>query len=97
MTELTVTQTLSIGLPIAFFIILLEAIISTSQKRSLYKKEDTLCTIGLLSGNMAVVFLTKGLTLAFHIFLYQFRVFDLAEYLPLWAMWALSFILIDFP
>tara|TARA_B100000035_G_scaffold172077_1_gene146818 strand:+ start:433 stop:1281 length:849 start_codon:yes stop_codon:yes gene_type:complete len=95
MTELTVTQTLSIGLPIAFFIILLEAIISTSQKRSLYKKEDTLCTIGLLSGNMAVVFLTKGLTLAFHIFLYQFRVFDLAEYLPLWAMWALSFILID--
>ena len=95
MTELTVTQTLSIGLPIAFFIILLEAIISTSQKRSLYKKEDTLCTIGLLSGNMAVVFLTKGLTLAFHIFLYQFRVFDLAEYLPLWAMWALCFILID--
>jgi len=95
MTELTVTQTLSIGLPIAFFIILLEAIISTSQKRSLYKKEDTLCTIGLLLGNMAVVFLTKGLTLAFHIFLYQFRVFDLAEYLPLWAMWALSFILID--
>ena len=95
MTELTVTQTLSIGLPIAFFIILLEAIISTSQKRSFYKKEDTLCTIGLLSGNMAVVFLTKGLTLAFHIFLYQFRVFDLAEYLPLWAMWALSFILID--
>ncbi len=95
MTELTVTQTLSIGLPIAFFIILLEAIISTSQKRGLYKKEDTLCTIGLLSGNMAVVFLTKGLTLAFHIFLYQFRVFDLAEYLPLWAMWALSFILID--
>ena len=95
MTELTVTQTLSIGLPIAFFIILLEAIISTSQKRNLYKKEDTLCTIGLLSGNMAVVFLTKGLTLAFHIFLYQFRVFDLAEYLPLWAMWALSFILID--
>tara|TARA_B100000965_G_scaffold405804_2_gene441339 strand:+ start:265 stop:1113 length:849 start_codon:yes stop_codon:yes gene_type:complete len=95
MTELTVTQTLSIGLPIAFFIILLEAIISTSQKRSLYKKEDTLCTIGLLSGNMAVVLLTKGLTLAFHIFLYQFRIFDLAEYLPLWAMWAISFILID--
>ncbi|MFL2487023.1 MAG: sterol desaturase family protein, partial [Gammaproteobacteria bacterium] len=51
--------------------------------------------VGLLAGNMAAVFLTKGATLAFHIFLYQFRVFDLAAYIPIWAMWLLSFILID--
>jgi sterol desaturase/sphingolipid hydroxylase (fatty acid hydroxylase superfamily) len=95
MTELTVTQTLSIGLPIAFLIILLEAGISSWQKKNLYTKEDTLCTVGLLAGNMAAVFLTKGATLAFHIFLYQFRIFDLAAYIPLWAMWVLSFILID--
>ena len=95
MTELTVTQTLSIGLPIAFLIILLEAGISSWQKKNLYTKEDTLCTVGLLAGNMAAVFLTKGATLAFHIFLYQFRVFDLAAYIPIWAMWLLSFILID--
>ena len=95
MTELTVTQTLSIGLPIAFFIILLEAGISSWQKKNLYTKEDTLCTVGLLAGNMAAVFLTKGATLAFHIFLYQFRVFDLATYIPIWSMWLLSFILID--
>ena len=95
MTELTVTQTLSIGLPIAFLIILLEAAISSWQKKNLYNKEDTLCTVGLLAGNMAVVFLTKGATLAFHIFLYQFRIIDLATYVPIWAMWVLSFILID--
>ena len=95
MTELTVTQTLSIGLPIAFLIILLEAAISSWQKKNLYTKEDTLCTVGLLAGNMAVVFLTKGATLALHIFLYQFRIIDLATYVPIWAMWVLSFILID--
>ena len=65
------------------------------QKKNLYTKEDTLCTVGLLAGNMAAVFLTKGATLAFHIFLYQFRVFDLAAYIPIWSMWLLSFILID--
>ena len=95
MTDLTVTQTLSIGLPIAFLMILLEAGISTWQKKNSYTKKDTLCTIGLLAGNMAAVFMTKGTTLAFHIFLYQFRVFDLAAYIPIWAMWLLSFILID--
>jgi len=95
MTELTVTQTLSIGLPIAFLIILLEAGISSWQKKNLYTKKDTFCTLGLLAGNMAAVFMTKGATLAFHIFLYQFRVFDLAAYIPIWAMWLLSFILID--
>jgi sterol desaturase/sphingolipid hydroxylase (fatty acid hydroxylase superfamily) len=95
MTDLTVTQTLSIGMPIAFLMILLEAGISTWQKKNSYTKKDTLCTIGLLAGNMAAVFMTKGTTLAFHIFLYQFRVFDLAAYIPIWAMWLLSFILID--
>ena len=95
MTDLTVTQTLSIGMPIAFLMILLEAGISTWQKKNSYTKKDTLCTIGLLAGNMAAVFMTKGATLAFHIFLYQFRFFDLAAYIPIWAMWLLSFILID--
>ena len=95
MTDLTVTQTLAIGLPIAFFIIFLEAVISTWQKKSYYKTPDTLCTLGLLVGNMAVVLATKGLTLAFHIYLYQFKVFDIASMVPLWVMWLLAFILID--
>ena len=95
MTDLTVTQTLAIGLPIAFFIIFLEAVLSSWQKKSYYKTSDTLCTLGLLVGNMVVVLATKGLTLAFHIYLYQFRVFDIASMVPLWVMWLLAFILID--
>ena len=94
MTDLTVTQTLAIGLPIAFFIIFLEAVLSAWQKKGYYKTSDTLCTLGLLVGNMAVVLATKGLTLAFHIYLYQFRVFDIASMVPLWVMWLLAFILI---
>ena len=95
MTDLTVTQTLAIGLPIAFFIIFLEAVFSTWQKKSYYKTSDTLCTLGLLIGNMAVVVATKGLTLAFHIYLYQFKVLDIASMVPPWVMWLLAFILID--
>ena len=95
MTDLTVTQTLAIGLPIAFFVIFFEAVFSTWQKKSYYKTSDTLCTLGLLVGNMVVVLATKGLILAFHIYLYQFKVFDIASMFPLWVMWLLAFILID--
>ena len=35
MTDLTVSQTLAIGLPIAFFIIFLEAVFSACQKKRL--------------------------------------------------------------
>ena len=48
MTDLTVTQTLAIGLPIAFFIIFLEAVLSAWQKKSYYKTSDTLCTLGFI-------------------------------------------------
>ena len=95
MTDLTVTQTLIIGLPIAFSVIFLEAVFSACQKKGYYKTSDTLCTLGLLIGNMVVVLTTKGLTLAFHIYLYQFKVFDIATMVPLWVMWLLAFILID--
>ena len=95
MTDLTVIQTLAIGLPVAFFAIFLEAVFSVWQKKDYYKMSDTLCTIGLLVGNMVVVLATKGLTLAFHVYLYQFKIFDLASTVPLWVMWFLAFILID--
>jgi sterol desaturase/sphingolipid hydroxylase (fatty acid hydroxylase superfamily) len=65
------------------------------QNKKYYKKQDTLCTIGLLAGNIIVAFSIKGLILAFHFYIYQFKVFELASILPLWAMWALTFIMID--
>ena len=95
MTELTVTQVYAVGAPIILALIFIEVLISNLQNASYYKKEDTLCTIGLLTGNILMVFAIKGLTLALHFYLYQFRLFDLASIIPLWAMWILTFILID--
>ena len=95
MTELTVTQVYAVGAPIILTLIFAEALISNLQNASYYKKEDTLCTIGLLTGNILMVFAVKGLTLALHFYLYQFRLFDLASMMPLWVMWLLTFILID--
>ena len=95
MTELTVTQVYAVGAPIILTLIFAEALISNLQNTSYYKKEDTLCTIGLLTGNILMVFAVKGLTLALHFYLYQFRLIDLASIIPLWAMWILTFILID--
>ncbi len=96
MTNLTIAEVYSIGLPIILAMILIETLISGLSKKSLYKNKDTLCTGGLLLGNILMGFAIKGATLGLHIFLYQFRVFDLANVVPLWAMWLMTFILIDF-
>ena len=95
MTDLTVAQVYAVGAPIILALIFIEALISNLQNASYYKKEDTFCTVGLLTGNILMVFAVKGLTLALHFYLYQFRLFDLASMIPLWAMWVLTFILID--
>jgi sterol desaturase/sphingolipid hydroxylase (fatty acid hydroxylase superfamily) len=42
-----------------------------------------------------MAFAIKGSVLAFHFYLYQFRLFDLIEIIPLWLMWGLTFVLID--
>ena len=95
MTDLTVAQVYAVGAPIILALIFIEALISNLQNASYYKRKDTLCTVGLLTGNILMVFAVKGLTLALHFYLYQFRLFDLASMIPLWAMWILTFILID--
>ena len=96
MTELTIAEVYAIGLPIILAMILVETLISGFNKKSLYKNKDTLCTSGLLLGNILMGFAIKGATLGLHIFLYQFRIFDLVNIIPLWAMWLMTFILIDF-
>jgi len=96
LTDLTVNEVYAIGVPIVMAMIFAELLISNWQNNKYYKKEDTLCTIGLLAGNIIVAFSIKGLILAFHFYLYQFKAFDLASILPLWAMWVLTFIMIDF-
>ena len=96
MTNLTVTEIYAIGAPIVLAMIFVEILISNWQNKNYYKKGDTLCTLGLLMGNIAMAFAIKGFALALHFYLYQFRLIDLADLIPLWAMWAITFVLIDF-
>tara|TARA_A100001011_G_scaffold357553_1_gene402510 strand:+ start:1533 stop:2372 length:840 start_codon:yes stop_codon:yes gene_type:complete len=95
MTSLTVTEVYAIGAPIVFAMILIEVIFSATNNKNLYKKDDTLCTAGLLTGNIMMVFALKGITLALHFYLFQFKLFNLPELLPTWALWVLTFIVID--
>ena len=95
MTNLSVTEVYAIAAPIVLSMILFEALISSIYNKNLYKKKDTLCTVGLLTGNMLMVFGLKGTTLGFHYFLFQFKLFNLSELLPIWAIWVLTFVIID--
>jgi len=96
LTDLTVSQIYAIGAPIILAMIFAEALISNWQNKTYYKQEDSLCTVGLLTGNIAIAFAVKGFALALHFYLYEFRLFDLSAIIPLWGMWLLTFVLIDF-
>tara|TARA_B100001287_G_scaffold265466_1_gene258415 strand:+ start:6191 stop:7036 length:846 start_codon:yes stop_codon:yes gene_type:complete len=96
MTDITYNQVYAIGVPIVLFMILVEVLVSSWGKKPYYNKGDTLCTIGLLLGNVAMVYAFKGLTLALHFYVFQFKLFDTFQSMPLWANWIMTFILIDF-
>ena len=95
MTEITINEVYAIGAPIVLAMILIEVLFSSAYNKNLYRKNDTLCTIGLLSGNIFMVFALKGLTLALHFYLFQFKIFNLQELMPVWIIWIATFILID--
>tara|TARA_B100001057_G_scaffold291628_1_gene291694 strand:+ start:1361 stop:2194 length:834 start_codon:yes stop_codon:yes gene_type:complete len=95
MTNLTINEVYLIGAPIVLALILFEVLVSSITNKNLYKKEDTLCTIGLLLGNILMVFALKGVTLALHFYLFQFKFFNLDQLMPLWALWILTFVVID--
>ena len=67
------------GIPIVIALIIGEFTYSYINKKGYYKKEDTLASIGLLSGNVAVSLLTKGSILLLYIYFYQFRLFTINE------------------
>ena len=96
MTDFTVNQVYAIGAPIVLAMILAEILISNWQNKSYYKANDSICTLGLLTGNIAMAFAIKGFALGLHFYLYQFRLIDLASLMPTWAMWVMTFVLIDF-
>ena len=95
MTAISVNEVYAIGVPIVLTMIFIEILISNFRNQNFYKSSDTLCTIGLLSGNIIVAFAIKGMVLAFHIYLYQFRIFEFVNQIPIWALWIITFISID--
>ena len=95
MTNLSVSEVYAIGVPIVLAMIFVEILISNWQQKNYYKTQDTLCTIGLLAGNIIVAFSIKGLILALHFYLYQYKIFELSGMLPLWLFWIMTFVVID--
>jgi sterol desaturase/sphingolipid hydroxylase (fatty acid hydroxylase superfamily) len=95
LTNLSVSEVYAIGIPIVLAMIFVEILISNWQQKNYYKTQDTLCTIGLLVGNIIVAFSIKGLILALHFYLYQYKIFELSGMLPLWLFWILTFVVID--
>ena len=95
MTQITITNVYSIGVPIILALIFFEVFISNWQSKSFYKAGDTYCTSGLLFGNIIMGFVIKSSIVAFHFILYEYRFFDLMSAMPIWLLWVLTFILID--
>ena len=95
MTQITITDVYSIGVPIILALIFFEVFISNWQSKSFYKAGDTYCTSGLLFGNIIMGFVIKSSIVAFHFILYEYRFFDLMSAMPIWLLWVLTFILID--
>ena len=85
-----------VALPIILLMIFVEVLVASARNISAYKTNDSLGTLGLLTGNILMAVSIKGSTLAFHLFLYEFRVFDLVSLFPIWILWLMTFVLIDF-
>ena len=84
------------GVPIVLLLIVAEVIYSTVNGLGLYKFRDTLAGLGLLIGNFMVGLLTKSSIFFLYIYLYQFKFITVNELLPTWAVWIVTFVMIDF-
>ena len=93
MTELDIY---AYGIPIVLLLITAEVIYSTVNGLGLYKFRDTLAGLGLLIGNFMVGLLTKSSIFFLYVYLYQFKFITVNELLPTWAVWIVTFVMIDF-
>ena len=93
MTELDIY---AYGIPIVLLLITAEVIYSTVNGLGFYKFRDTLAGLGLLIGNFMIGLLTKSSIFFLYIYLYQFKFITVNELLPTWAVWIVTFVMIDF-
>ena len=86
----------ALGLPLVLALIMIETLVVQWRRKPYYNRGDTLCSLGLLAGNIVINTVIKGGTLGLYLYLYQFRAVDIGSILPTWAVWLLSFAAIDF-
>ena len=86
----------ALGVPLVLLLIAVEAVLCGVKGWKYYSRQDTLCSLGLLGGNILVNGALKASILGIYLYLYQFRMFDISGALPIWLVWILSFIAIDF-
>jgi sterol desaturase/sphingolipid hydroxylase (fatty acid hydroxylase superfamily) len=97
-TDIDPTGTLALyalGVPLVLLLILVEAVLCNLKGWRYYQAKDTWCSLGLLAGNIVINAGLKASTLGLYLYLYQFRLFEIRELLPVWAVWLLSFVMID--
>ena len=84
------------GIPLIILLIISELIYSHIYKLKYYKSKDSAAAFGLLLGNYAVNLGTKGSILVLYFYLYNYRLLTINDLMPVWMVWILTFVVIDF-
>jgi sterol desaturase/sphingolipid hydroxylase (fatty acid hydroxylase superfamily) len=95
-SPITQATVYAVGVPIILLLIALEAGVSAWKNTHFYDARDSAGTLGMLLGNIAMAAATKTAVLGMYFSLYPFRLVDINDLLPPWAVWVLTFIAIDF-
>ena len=75
-----------VGLPIVFALIAIEVLVMALKGVRYYKWDDTLGTLGMLVGNVAMGAMVKSLFFGCMVFTYEYRLFDLQADLQPWLL-----------
>jgi sterol desaturase/sphingolipid hydroxylase (fatty acid hydroxylase superfamily) len=84
-----------VGIPIVFALIAIEVFVMSIKHARYYNWDDTLGTLGMLAGNVAVGVATKSLFFGCMLWTYQYRLFDLQAALSPWLLCIVALFLID--
>ena len=84
-----------VGLPIVFALVAIEVLVMALKGVRYYKWGDTLGTLGMLAGNVAMGAVVKSLFFGCMVFTYQYRLFDLQADLQPWLLCMVALFLID--
>ena len=84
------------GIPIVLLLIFAEVAYSSVKGLNYYNFKDTFAGIGLLLGNFLIGLMTKSSIFFIYVYVYKFKLITINDVLPVWAIWVVTFIAIDF-